>query len=254
MIQTRLVSNFWWHRDQICSFRQPFANIICESATAHTYWLFRSMAEHFVVGNMRMIFDAGFSRRRHSIFSMLSVLGIFLSWLWTCNAFAGSCLCLKGCLISTISLFSKNCLKHDEQRLQHILLFQVVWCLGMEVTLQDPRFPNPDSSRLCIHHSICWMASCCIALGYIEKYHLIYELKEPWTLRLNMESCPGTRLVHVLYCQFASQVARGHEKQIDLWSLNMFGFPFFTSQFDFSMLPVSSDSFWINCWAERTAS
>lgn len=70
------------------------------------------------------------------------------------------------------------------------------------------------------------MASCCIALRYIEKYHLIYELKEPWTLRLNMESCPGTRLVHVLYCQFASQVARGHEKQIELWSLNFVWFSF----------------------------
>ena len=199
-----------------------------------------------------MIFDAKFFKQQTfsnmmiliPMVSMLGVLGVFLSWFGTCKAFAGSCLCLKVCLIS----FSKtSCLNFSwtawnmmNNACNTFFFFRSFDVL--EVTLQDPRLPNPDSSRLCIHHSTCCMASWCIALCYVTSRNIINKWIEG-TMDTALEhgklprhpACPCVVLpiCNFEHITYVASSQRAWRKNMICWVSLSFDFPFFTSQFDF---------------------
>ncbi len=112
----------------------------------------------------------------------------------------------------------------------------------LEITLQDPRLPNPDPSRLCIHHSTCCMASWCIALCYVTARNIINKWIEG-TMDTALEhgklprhpACPCVVLpiCNFEHITYVASNQRAWRKDMICWVSVSFDFPFFTSQFDF---------------------
>lgn len=262
MIQTRLVSNFWWHRDQICFFWQPFANIICESESANTYWLFRSMAEHFVVGNMWMILMQGFQGEnilKHDDFYSI-FFNVKCSWYFLVVTLDMQCICWF--------LPMSQRLSHINNILIFKELLETWWTMlathpslsGRLMSWNGSHTPRPKISKswfLTFVHSSFNMLDGIMLHSFTLHRKISFSLWIEGTMETAVEhgklprhpACPCVVLpVYVASSQRAWKTNWFVESQFRLV------FTFFTSQFDFSMLPVSSDSFWINCWAERTAS